>query len=222
MCGRFTLRARLNDLLAEFALQTALAEWEPRYNIAPTQTIPVVELVDAKRELVGKRWGLVPSWAADLKIGNSLLNARSETVARKPSFRSAFKRHRCLIIADGFYEWQKLDAKTKQPYFFEMKDGKPFAFAGLSEHWEKGEKPVDSCTIITTDANQLMAPVHDRMPVILSPDDFDLWLDPEFQTIDHLQGLLKPFAASAMRAVPVSTYVSNVRNQGPECVAPVK
>ncbi len=219
MCGRFTLRARLEDLLAQFHLEAALRA-EPRYNIAPTQIVLTVGMVDAKRTAVLRRWGLVPSWATDLKIGNSLINARAETVAVKPAFRSAFKRSRCLILADGFYEWRK-DGAAKQPFLFQMDDGRPFAFAGLAEHWTKGEQSVDSCSIITTEANELLAGIHDRMPVILPPDAYATWLDPEFHGIDHLQSLLRPYPADEMTATAVSTKVNSPRNQGPECVVPV-
>jgi putative SOS response-associated peptidase YedK len=220
MCGRFTLRARLNDLLAEIGLQEAL-EYAARYNIAPTQQIATVSLIAGARTLVMRRWGLIPSWATDMKIGNSLINARAETVADKPAFRSAFKRGRCLVLADGFYEWRKIDAKTKQPYHIRMRDGRPFAFAGLTERWSKGEKPIDSATIITTEANPLMAPIHDRMPVILPREVYDVWLDPEFKGKEPLLALLKPYPQDEMIAVPVSTLVNSPRNEDPCCVNPL-
>src|SRR5262249_35048590 len=152
-----------------------------RYNVAPTQTVLAVRQLPqaARPEFVQLRWGLIPSWADDPKIGYSLINARSETAASKPAFRGPFRESRCLIVADGFYEWQKLQgSKQKQPYHITLKDGNPFAFAGLYAHWAKGEKPIDSCTILTTDANEMMRPLHDRMPVILDPGSFDKWLDP--------------------------------------------
>ena len=141
-------------------------------------------------------------------------------MADKPSFRSAFKRGRCLVIADGFYEWRK-DGKAKQPFFIRMKDDRPFAFAGLAEHWSKGEKPIDSCTIITTDPNPLMAPIHDRMPVIIPKDAYDLWLDPEFQGKDKLLSLFKAYPEDDMIATPVSTLVNSPKNDSPRCVEPV-
>ena len=220
MCGRFTLRARLNAILDEFALETALSEWDARYNIAPTQMIPTVSLQQGKRTFVPRRWGLIPSWAADPKIGNSLINARAETVADKPAFRSAFKRHRCLVLTDGFYEWKK-EGKAKQPFFIHMKDGRPFAFAGLAEHWSKGEKPIDSATIITTDPNRHMADIHDRMPVILPPEAYERWLDPEFHGKEHLVSLLKPYPDGELVATPVSTLVNSPRNEDPRCIEPV-
>lgn len=217
MCGRFTLRARLNRILEEFAIEAADLAWEPRYNIAPTQSILTVTMEGDKRTAKLRKWGLIPSWAKDSKIGNSLINARADGLADKPSFRSAFKRGRCLVVADGFYEWQK-QGTNKQPFFIRMKDERPFAFAGLCEHWEKGEKPIDSATIITTDPNPLMAPIHDRMPVILSKEAYDLWLDPDFQDKAKLLDLLKPFPPDDMVSIPVSTLVNSPRNEKAECI----
>lgn len=217
MCGRFTLRTNLNRILQEFAAEAeAGLHWEPRYNVAPTQDVLIVR----HGRLSTARWGLVPSWADDPKIGNSLINARAETVADKPSFRSAFRCGRALVIADGFYEWQKLGDK-KQPYFIRMKDDRPFAFAGLAEHWQRPEKTIDSATIITTEANPLMRNIHDRMPVILRPEIYGLWLDPEFQGRDELLSLLKPYAADDLVAYPVGTLVNSPRNDDPCCVNPL-
>lgn len=224
MCGRFTLRTNLNKALDQLGVEMAgIAEisglaWEPRFNIAPTTQVLTISQKDSKRVPVLRKWGLIPSWAKDAKVGNSLINARADGVADKPSFRSAFKRSRCLVVADGFYEWKKLDAKTKQPYFIHMKDDRPFAFAGLSEWWKGTDPPTESATIITTDANPLMAPIHDRMPVILPPESYDLWLDPEFADKEKLLALLKPYPPKEMVATPVSTFVNSPRNQGPECV----
>ena len=212
MCGRFTLRARLQDLLAELDLQAAL-EFAPRYNIAPTQVVPIVTGSGA----LFARWGLVPSWAQDAKIGNSLINARAETVAEKPAFRAAFKRRRCLVLADGFYEWQRTGS-AKQPFFIHRQDDRPFAFAGLYEHWGRATPPLDSCTIITTTPNRLMQPIHDRMPVILPPEAYRLWLDPEFEGQEALLGMLRPCAEEGWIATPVSTLVNNPRNESPLCV----
>ena len=205
----------MNAILDQFALEAAI-EWDARYNIAPSQNVMTVSLDHGKRVAVLRRWGLVPSWAADPKIGNSLINARAETVAEKPAFRSAFKRHRCLVIADGFYEWRN-DGKTKQPFFIRMKNEMPFAFAGLAEHWAK-EKVIDSATIITTEPNELMASIHDRMPVILPEMAYDLWLDPEFQGKEKLLSLLKPCSAEDLIATPVSTLVNSPRNEDSRCV----
>ncbi|MFO0898004.1 MAG: SOS response-associated peptidase [Pirellulales bacterium] len=162
MCGRFTLR----QVPHEWVKQLALPIFSPRYNIAPTQQVLAIRQREGIREAVELRWGLIPSWADDPKIGNRLINARAETVATKPAFRQAYKRRRCLILADGFYEWQK-QGKTKQPYFIHRPDDQPFAFAGLWEWWKGNVLEIASCTIITTEANELMRPLHDRMPVIL-------------------------------------------------------
>jgi putative SOS response-associated peptidase YedK len=216
MCARYKIsNASLNKLLAEFALdpmsETRIA-FKPRYNIAPTQTVPVVRQLDGKRELVELHWGLIPSRAKDKKIAYSTINAKAETVATKPAFRSAYKKRRCLVIADGFYEW-RTEGKAKLPMLFQVDGGEPFAFAGLWEWWGGGDKPVESCTILTTEPNELAAQVHNRMPVILDKEDYEAWLSGE-------QIPLVPFAADRMRARPVGTYVNNVRNQGPECIAP--
>jgi putative SOS response-associated peptidase YedK len=227
MCGRFT---RTNDFFSEHVAAHKLAEQlslfeplpplPPSYNIAPTQQIAAVRADDHDRhELVWLRWGLVPGWADDLSIGNRMINARSESVATKPAFRHAFKRRRCLILADGFYEWQKT-GKAKQPYFIQMKGSGPFCFAGLWERWSKGDKPVESCTILTTDANELMAPLHDRMPVIIPPESYNLWLDVAVQEPERLLPLLHPFPDKDMVAYPVSTLVNSPRNNAPECIEP--
>jgi putative SOS response-associated peptidase YedK len=164
------------------------------------------------------RWGLVPSWADDVSIGNRLLNARSDGVATKPSFRSAFKRRRCLIIADGFYEWKATAAKTKQPYHMHRPDDRPFAFAGFWERWEKDEAPVESCTIITTDANTFIQQLHNRMPVILGADDYAKWMAPSVQEPGLIQPLFIPCPDDWLAMRPVSTVVNNARNETPECL----
>jgi putative SOS response-associated peptidase YedK len=194
--------------------------FEPRYNVAPTQLVPAVRQEDGKRRLVTLRWGLIPSWAKDAKIGYRLINARADTVAAKPSFRSAFKRRRCLVPADGFYEWKR-SGTLKQPFFIHRKDEEPFAFAGLWEGWENPEddKEVQSCSLITTEANELMAPIHDRMPVILPVSAYDRWLDPD-EPVNDLQSPLKPYPADEMAAYPISTYVNSPKNQGPKCIEP--
>jgi putative SOS response-associated peptidase YedK len=208
-------------VLAELFLFPEAATPEPRYNIAPTQTVATVRAPSGidKREFAFLRWGLVPSWADDPAIGNRLINARSDTAASKPSFRSAFKHRRCLVLADGFYEWQKLGSK-KQPHYFRLRDGKPFAFAGLWERWEKLGPPVESCTILTTEANDVLRPVHERMPVILDPKDYNLWLDPSPQKPEALQALLRPYPAAEMNGYPVSPLVNNPRNDSPRCIEP--
>jgi len=219
MCGRYLIKSPSAKLKVKFRLDD-VPLFEPRYNVAPTQAVPAVRDEDGTRHLAMLRWGLIPSWAKDAKIGYRLINARSDTVATKPSFRSAFKKRRCLIAADGFYEWKKLD-KGKQPYFIHLKDEEPFAFAGIWEMWHNPEdrKEVDSCTIITTDANALMKTIHDRMPVILPASAYDRWLDPDAKP-ETLQGLLCPYKAKDLDAYPVSTYVNSPKNQGPKCLEP--
>jgi len=178
-----------------------------------------VRVEDGHRALVSLKWGLIPSWAKDAKIAYSLINARSETVAEKPAFRAAFKARRCLIPATSFFEWQKTGTKHKQPYAFSMRDGAMFAFAGLWESWQSNDgEAVQSCTILTTEANAVVRPFHDRMPVILSPTDFAAWLDPQTPAAE-LHTLLRPYPVEEMTAVPVGHYVSNPRNEGPQCLA---
>lgn len=221
MCGRFTVRARLNQIAADFR-PTVTPDLPLRYNIAPTQSVPVIRQVgNGDRQLDLLHWGLIPSWADDPKIGNKMINARADGVATKPSFRSAFKQRRCLVVTDGFYEWQKVGSK-KQPYFIHRPDDRPFAFAGLWEHWRRGELAIDSCTIITTEANELMRPLHDRMPVILQPEDYDLWLDPAVQAREKLEPLLRPAAEDFLEAYPVSTTVNKPINDAAECIQRVE
>jgi putative SOS response-associated peptidase YedK len=222
MCGRFTLRTPNAVLLETFQLDSA-PELSPRYNIAPTQSVPVVRADEHRqRELVGMRWGLVPSWAKDPSIGNRMINARSETVSEKPSFRAAWKRRRCLIVADGFYEWQKVGS-GKQPYFIHRRDDRPFAFAGLWEHWLQAEVSLETCTILTTAASKLLQTIHDRSPVILPPEEYDGWLDPESPDLERLAELLVPSCNEPDFVVePVSTRVNNSRYDRPDCIEPVK
>ena len=216
MCGRFTLRTSPRAVAKAFGL-IGVPLFEPRFNIAPTQPVAAIQLRHGKRQLSFPHWGLIPSWADDPSIGNRMINARAEGVADKPSFRAAFKKSRCLIVADGFYEWKKA-GKAKQPYYVKLKHDHPFAFAGLAEHWHRGDRTIDSCTIITTEPNELMAGIHDRMPVILPPDDYDLWLDPEFQGREKLLSMLRPYPAAELMAFPVSTIVNSPRNENPACV----
>lgn len=220
MCGRFTLRTRTTALAEQFGGEPP-AELGPRYNIVPTQSVAIVR---AWPEVGGRqwqmvRWGLVPSWAKDVSIGNRMINARAETIADKPSFRTAFRRRRCLVPADGYFEWQKTDS-GKQPFYLHLDDDRPFAMAGLWESWVNPatSQPLETCTIITTQANQVTRPIHDRMPVILSAGDYDLWLDPQVQDANRLDALLRPFEGSGLRADPVETYVNSPRNDDPRCV----
>lgn len=233
MCGRFTLRASPADLAQAFELfrEEPLV---PRYNIAPTQEVAVIrgpkpvsaEATDSPaetgsgRRLTMMRWGLIPSWAKDASGAAKLINARADTLAEKASFRTAFQRRRCLIPADGFYEWKALDRKSRQPFLIAMKSGRPFAFAGIWEAWRPKEgELVHSCSIITTEANPLLRDLHDRMPVILDPAEYGPWLDPECPA-EALQQLLNPFPPDAMEFHPVSTFVNNARHEGAECLDP--
>lgn len=222
MCGRYTLSKPAAVLAQTFHLDN-VPDLAPQYNIAPTQIVGAVlyNSDTARSEFQQLRWGLIPCWSKDLGMGAKLINARAETVAEKPAFRSAFKHRRCLIVADGFYEWQKLEDK-KQPFYFHLQDGKPFGFAGLWEQWEspEGEK-IFSCTIVTTEANKLLQPLHERMPVILQPHDYDLWLDPQVKTAERLQPLLHPYSSEAMTAYPVSTAVNNPKHNSPDCIKPL-
>ena len=215
MCGRFTLRSPASVIAEEFAV-FELPELHARFNIAPTQLVAVVRQTQV-RTISMLRWGLVPSWAKDMAIGNSLTNARAETVASKPAFRSAFRRRRCLIPTDGFYEWKR-DISPKQPYYIHRRDDLPFAMAGLWECWDGGDGPLETCTIITTEANELMRPIHDRMPVILAANDYSAWLAPGQEGGESLQGLLRPCAEDVLEAYTISTRVNSARNQGPELI----
>ncbi len=221
MCGRFTLTADPAEIIDVFGDFTFPTQFSPRYNIAPTQPILAIpNNPDRKADFF--IWGLIPSWAKDPSIGNKLINARGETIAEKPSFRGGFKYKRCIIPTDGFYEWKASPGeKTKTPYFIHMKDRKPFAFAGLWDEWQSPDGgAVRTCTIITTEPNELMSTLHNRMPVILAPKDYALWLDPAPQTPEKLVHLIKPFPADAMSAHSVSTLVNKPGNDRPECVVP--
>jgi putative SOS response-associated peptidase YedK len=222
MCGRFTLSSP-GEVVAELFELAEVPDLTPRYNVAPTQPVTAVLLMgdDTTRRLQMLRWGLIPSWAQDPNIGARMINARAETAATKPAFRSVFRQRRCLVVADGFYEWQKLE-RRKQPFYIRMRDGRPFAFAGLWEHWEGPDgRAIDSCTVITTGPNELMAPLHDRMPVILNSNDYGIWLDPCTQETSALQCLLRPYPADEMSAYPVGTRVNNPSVDDPECIHPL-
>jgi putative SOS response-associated peptidase YedK len=219
MCGRFALFASGDEIAERFQLaETPVLD--ARYNIAPTQPVAVVRATAASRELAFLRWGLIPSWAKDPAIGNRMINARSDTAGDKPSFRSAFQQRRCLIPASGFYEWQKAGAGGKQPYFIRPHVGGLFALAGLWERWHDPHgEAVESCTILTTEANELMQSLHDRMPVILDRDSERVWLDSQASS-DTLRSLLTPFASDRMEALPVSPWVNSAKNEGPRCLEP--
>ena len=246
MCARYTLRCGAAAVGSLFDLDEVL-EFAPRYNIAPTQDVPgVVANAHGTRVLRTYRWGLIPRWADDLGIGQRMINARSESLQERPAFRDAFRQRRCLLPADGFYEWVEEEVaravpsdpqaslfgdaqepaviKTtvvKQPYHIRRLDGRPFAFAGLWDAWTSPEgHAVESCTVVTTEPNDLLRPIHDRMPVILSPDAFDLWLDPEFEEAEALNALLVPCDPEGWEANAVSPMVGNPRNEDPRCLDP--
>ena len=222
MCGRFSQTASPETIAQRFQL-TDPPLFTPRYNVAPSQPIAAIRIDPdtATRTLVMLRWGLIPSWAKDPKIGLQCINAKAETVAEKPSFRSAFKKRRCLVVATGFYEWQ-VQGRTKQPLWIGLQSKRPFAFAGLWEHWKPAEEePLETCTIITTEPNELMRPIHNRMPVILAPMSYDQWLDPTFQHIEPLKALLRPYLSEELTAYPVSTFVNNPRHDAPQCLEPM-
>jgi putative SOS response-associated peptidase YedK len=223
MCGRYTLSTDLKTIAKRFAATVAdeIPSVVPRYNIAPTQKVIVVS-DDGQRVIKQMRWGLIPSWAKDPSIGNRMINARAETLAEKPAFRAALKKRRCIIPADGFYEWQKLGT-AKQPLHIVLKSREPFGFAGLWEHWKSPEgDEILSCTIITTEANELLKAVHDRMPVILTRDAEAVWLDPKIQEPETLLPLLKQYPADQMEFYPVSRDVNSSAVDKPSNVEPIK
>lgn len=229
MCGRFTLSASPEVLVAELGLEEPLPPIGPRYNVAPSQMVAAVRRhpETGSRRLHLLRWGLIPGWAKDPAIGNRLINARAETVAGKPAFRRAFQQRRCLVVADGFYEWQRVPGgerrRSKQPFLVRRRDGRPFAFAGLWERWRPAEgEPVESCSVITTDSNPLVAELHDRMPVILDPRDYDLWLDPEETDPDRLAVLLRPCPEEWLESFPVGRLVNDPRCDERRCIEPVE
>jgi putative SOS response-associated peptidase YedK len=222
MCGRFTLTDPDQKLAVQFNLPE-VPDLQPRYNVAPTQPVAAVRVAgqSAARELTLLHWGLIPFWAKDPRVGERLINARVETAAEKPAFRAAFRRRRCLVLADGFYEWQKVEGK-KQPYYIRMRSREPFAFAGLWELWEGADgSVVESCTLLTTEPNDLMRPIHNRMPVILQPKNYELWLDPGIQQPEQLQPVLLPYPSNEMVAYPVSRWVNSPDNDDPRCIEPL-
>ena len=220
MCGRFTLISSVSDLQMRFGFAMEPADLQPRYNIAPTQQVLAVTN-DGERRGEMMRWGLVPSWAKDIKIGNRMINAVSETAAARPAFRSAFRRRRCLVLADGFFEWRK-EGKQRFPLYFTPRSGEPMAFAGLWEHWKSPEDEwIRSCTILTTAANSFIEPVHNRMPVILSEETVPLWLDPLTETPANLEPLLLPAPPELLEVREVSPVVNNVRNDHAGCIDPI-
>jgi putative SOS response-associated peptidase YedK len=223
MCGRYRLSRRKQVVEEYFDSAPVEHDWNSRYNIAPTQNVPIIRQnpKDPVREMSFVRWGLIPSWAKDSSIAAKMINARSETASIKPAFRDALKCRRCLIPADAFYEWKRM-GKSKQPYCFEVNEGELFAFAGIWERWKNASgTAVETCSILTTTPNAVIAAVHDRMPVILDLDSYDLWLDPGMKNVGLVSELLKPCNATIMRSYPVSTRVNQVVNDDEECSAPV-
>lgn len=221
MCGRFARTSSVETFAKRFHAH-AIDALAPAYNIAPTQNLLLARSApDGGRELVTLHWGLVPHWSKGPDPKYSMINARADSVASKPAYRDAFKRHRCLIAADGFFEWKKTGT-TKQPYFVRLRGGQPFAFAGLWDHWEaEGQAPIDSCTVITCDANPLVGAIHDRMPVILPPRLYDTWMDPGQKDTRTLAALLKPYPDTLMEAYPVGLGVNSPRNDSAALLDPV-
>jgi putative SOS response-associated peptidase YedK len=220
MCGRFSLAATGEDIRDHYSLQQ-LPFVEPRFNIAPTQPVAAIRLsATQERELAHFQWGLIPSWAKDPSLGSKMINARSETVAEKPAFRAAFKRRRCLLPATGFYEWQPVNGR-KQPMYIHRVGGGLLSLAGLWEVWQSPDGSLlETCAILTTSPNELMEQIHNRMPVIIDPVDYDMWLDVQTPA-DQLLHLLRPYHASRLAAYPVSTAVNRVQNDSPECMVPL-
>jgi putative SOS response-associated peptidase YedK len=223
MCGRYRL-SRRKQPVEEYFDCTGEEDWSPRYNIAPTQPIPMIRQhpKEPVRQISTMRWGLIPSWSKDTSGAASMINARSETAATKPAFRDPIRLRRCLIPADGFYEWSRTQ-KAKQPFCFEVNDGGLFAFAGLWDRWKDPSGGwIKTCSILTTTPNAVTTAVHDRMPVILHPDSYDLWLDPGMTDVQVASEFLKPFDPSLMRCYPVSTRINHVANDDEECSRPVE
>jgi len=224
MCGRYRLSRRKQVVEEYFDVETEVEDWSPRYNVAPTQPVPVIRQhpKEPRRDLSLLRWGLIPSWAKDSSAVTSLINARSETAATLPAFRDAFQLRRCLIPTDGFYEWKRTRT-VKQPYCFEINDGELFAFAGVWDRWRGPDNHwIRSFSILTTTPNAVTSSVHDRMPVILGRENYDFWLDPGMTNVQAVSELLKPYNASRMRCYPVSNRVNQVQNDDAECSEPIR
>lgn len=223
MCGRYTLTVSPDKIRALAKLHTAL-NTRPLFNVAPTQMVPVVRVRDGERHMDVLRWGLIPAWSRDAAVASKLINARGETLAEKSSFKAAYLSRRCLVPADGFYEWRS-EGGSKQPFRIGFRGGKPFMFAGLWESWRPAAKTstaenvIETFTIVTTQANTKLAKIHHRMPVIVDPSEFDLWLNGTPGTVSPV---IRPYPQESMVYYRVSTRVNNVRNDDPECVAPLK
>jgi putative SOS response-associated peptidase YedK len=225
MCGRYTLHHTPKEIAERFGVEPAEEFLSPRYNIAPSQIVPVIrrhQSGDSFREMAGCKWGLIPYWAKDPKIGNNLINAKAETITEKPSFKQAFTKRRCLIPADGFYEWQKRGKEPSQPIYVRRRDGGLFAFAGLWEIWRTPEgEALETCTIITVEPYELISKIHHRMAAILKPDDEAAWIDPNSE-VDDLLRLLRPYGSDELEAVPVSRAVNSPATDSPDCIAPIE
>ncbi|MCA1552925.1 MAG: SOS response-associated peptidase [Chloroflexi bacterium] len=221
MCGRFTLHTSLKQIEQTFHVEPSAVNLPPNYNVSPTQDVLTVVQRDGVNHLEAMRWGLIPFWAKDHKIGARMINARAETVSSSAAFKRPLKSQRCLVVADGFYEWRKQGTK-KIPMFIRLKSHAPFGFAGLYDTWKapSGE-PVVSCTIITTDANPLVAPIHNRMPVIIPQSEHTLWLDPDNADLNELSLLLQPYSEQELEAYEVSPMVNKTSNNASECIAPL-
>ena len=218
MCGRYSLFANKETLAERFDLDLFDGfEWQERYNIAPSQNLLAIVKSETGNRAGLLKWGLVPSWAKDPKIGNKMINARAETVDQKPSFKQLLKRRRCLIVADGFYEWKR-EGASRQPFRFQMKTKEPFAFAGLWDRWESNDEIIHSCTIITTNPNPLVQGIHDRMPVILTKEAEQMWLDRSIEDPAYLKGLLTPFVVDEMERYPISSHVNSPKNDMKEII----
>jgi putative SOS response-associated peptidase YedK len=221
VCGRFS-QAQIAELDRELFKLLEIPRLDPRYNVAPTQEVAIIrESGIGNRSMDLVRWGLMPHWMNDASVGARFINARAETAHEKPAFRDAFRARRCLVPADGFYEWQKTGS-TKQPYYIRLAEGEVFAFAGLWDRWVSPDgEPLDTFTILTTNPNDLVAPIHDRMPVILPPSAYDAWLDVATTGPREARDILRPYPADTMTAIPVSRFVNSPKNEGPECIVPV-
>ncbi|MGO9613155.1 MAG: SOS response-associated peptidase [Dissulfurispiraceae bacterium] len=220
MCGRFVRSSSLKDIADYFGVKQPLYEFPPSYNVAPTQDVIIINKLGIK-QLVKCHWGFVPTWSKDFSIGSKMINARSETVAEKPSFKTAFRNQRCLVIANGFYEWQK-DKNRKVPVYIRLKSGKPFGFAGLYNVWISPEgEAICTCTILTTESNELVSTIHDRMPVVIPRDREDLWLEPKVNDVERLRGLLMPFPSEEMELIRVSDRVNSPKFNSPDNIKAV-
>jgi putative SOS response-associated peptidase YedK len=220
LCGRFEIHSTLEIIAKVFGIDSITFDYSPSYNVAPSQDILLV-VNDGKRHLVRSRWGFVPPWSKELSAGYKMINARAESVADKPSFRRAFQDQRCLVVADGFYEWKK-DGPKKRPFYIRLKSGEPFGFAGLYSIWKSPEgEQIWTSTIITTDANEIVRPLHDRMPVIASPDAYDLWLDPSIHDRALLQDILKSYPSEELEVYEVTAKVNSPKNNAPENIQKV-